>query len=291
MNFITIYLSTCDKTSHILQATIYLYKKFINTMIPHFIILGFKKPDLTDWENVEFISLSAEPQNINQWSIYLFDFFKNINDELVFFALDDFFPIDYINKKSYDYVIDYMSHNQNVGFCVVDQSPEASTERNEFKRTIIETDDYFIYERKKHVNYQLVLQPGIWNRKYLCLMLSNVSTPWTFELYNSQIANNDIFWYNIASSKDLNYKKCIMCYCCHSALSSKWTGTCVLGLKNEYVIELLNKNLINKSNLIIGGWDMFVKFDINNLLNKKQFIDLCNKYNMTHWIQLYSDYY
>ena len=106
MNLITIYLSTCDKTSHILPATIYLYKKFINTMIPRFVILGFKKPNLTDWENVQFISLSNEQQNVNFWSIYLFNFFNKINDELVFFALDDFFPIDYFNKKSYDYVVD-----------------------------------------------------------------------------------------------------------------------------------------------------------------------------------------
>lgn len=291
MNNITIFLTTCDKTSYILPATIYLYKKFVTTMIPHFKILGFTKPTLPDWENVDFISLSDQPQDINKWSLYLYHYFITIKDDLVFFALDDFFPIDFINQKPYDYVIEYMNTHKNVGFCVVDQSPHASVERNELKRIITETDDFFIYERKKHINYQLVLQPGIWNRKYLCSMLSHVSTPWTFELNNSNIANNDTFWYNIACSKNLNYKKCIMCYCQHSALSSKWKGACILGLKNEYVIELINNNLIDKNNLIIGGWDMFEKFDVNNLINKTKFVDLCNKYNMKDWIQLYSDYY
>lgn len=291
MNNITIFLATCDKTSHILPATIYLYKKFIITMVPHFKILGFTKPALPDWNNVEFISLSHQPQDLNKWSLYLYNFFITLEDDLVFFALDDFFPIDFINQKAYDYVIDYMNTHKNVGFCVVDQSPEASVERNELKRIITETDDFFIYERKKHINYQLVLQPGIWNRKYLSLMLANSSTPWSFEIDNSRLANNDTFWYNIACSKNLEYKKCIMCYCCHSALSSKWKGTCILGLKNEYVIELINNNLIDKNNLIIGGWDMFEKFDENNLINKTKFIDLCNKYNMKHWLQLYSDYY
>ena len=30
----------------------YWYKKFINTLIPKFKILGFSKPNLPDWENV-----------------------------------------------------------------------------------------------------------------------------------------------------------------------------------------------------------------------------------------------
>jgi hypothetical protein len=288
---ITIYLTTCDKTSYILPATIYLYKKFINTLIPHFKILGFTKPILPEWENVEFISLSAEPQDISKWSLYLHDYFYTINDDLIFLALDDFFPIDYINKKAYDYVINYMTINKNVGFCVVDQSPEASIERNELNKIIIETDDYFIYERKKHVNYQLVLQPGIWNRTYLCKMLSIKSTPWTFELNNTIVANNDTSFYNIASSKNLNYKKCIMCYCGHSALSSKWNGISVIGLKHEYIVELIKNKLIHTNNLLIGAWDMFVRFDINNVLSKSNFIEMCNKYKMYNWIQLYSDYY
>ena len=41
---IKIYLSTCNKTSHILSATIFLYKKFITDLKPKFKILGFNKP-------------------------------------------------------------------------------------------------------------------------------------------------------------------------------------------------------------------------------------------------------
>jgi hypothetical protein len=290
-NTITIYLSTCDKTSHILPATIFLYKKFINTITPHFKILGFTKPNLPDWENVEFISLSSEPQDLSQWSIYLFKYFCSINDELIFLALDDFFPINFINTKAYNYVFEYMTNNQNVGFCVVGQEPNGGADINELKCVINETEDIFIYERKKHINYQLVLQPGIWNRQYLCAMLSVRSSPWEFELNTTYIANNNNNYFNISSSKDKEYKKCILSYCTNSALSSKWNGICVLGLKHEYINELINNNLITCINLMIGCGNIYKLFDTSNRLNKTQFISMCLDNNMNNWVQLYSDYY
>ena len=101
---IKIYLSTCNKTSHILSATIFLYKKFITDLKPKFKILGFNKPNLSDWKDVEFISLSSSLQNISNWSLYLYNYFKTIDDKFIFFALDDFFPIDYFNKNVYDFL-------------------------------------------------------------------------------------------------------------------------------------------------------------------------------------------
>lgn len=291
MDTVTIYLPTCDKSSYILPATIFLYKKFINTMIPCFKILGFTKPILPDWENVEFISLSEQPQDVSKWSLYLHDYFLTVNDELIFLALDDFFPINFINKKAYDYAVDYMTINKNVGFCVVGQEPEGGDERNELKNIIIEKDDFFIYERKKHIDYQLTLQPGIWNKNYLCKMFSNRSTPWQFELNNTQIANNDNSYYNIASSKNKEYKKCILPICTNSSLSSQWNGICVLGLKHEYVVELINNKLIANNNVMIGCGEIFIYFDINKKIDKQDFVEMCEKNNMKDWIKLYSDYY
>ena len=97
--------------------------------------------------------------------------------------------------------------------------------------------DYFVYKRKKNVNYQLVLQPGIWNRKYLIEALSINITPWQFELNRSRWANNNNNYYNIATS---NFPKenhiCLMPYSLQSSLSSKWSKyISVLGLKHEIV--------------------------------------------------------
>lgn len=292
MKNVIIYLSTCNKTSYILSTTIYLYKKFINTMNVYFKILGFKKPELTDWQNVEFISLSDEEQNVNEWSIYLYNYFKTINDEFVFFALDDFFPINYINQNAYDYVLQFMSSNDNIGCCAVGSTPDGGKERNEMDTIIVETDEMFLYKRKNHVNYQLVLQPSIWNRKYLCKMLSFPASPWTFELLTTNVANNDPN-YNISTSKNLEYKKCILQFCENSALSGKWNGVCVLGLKHEHIVELIEHNLLDLTvhKLIIGAWNMYVDFNLKIELKKQQFIDMCLKYNIKQWIQLYSEYY
>ena len=289
MNIIKIYLSTCDKTSYILPITIYLYKKFITNMIPEFIILGFSKPVLPDWTNISFVSLSQEPQNINLWSCYLFQYFKTIPDDFVFFALDDFFPIDYMNTDIYEFVCNYMKSN-NVGMCVVDQEPSGCKIRDELDEIIVNNDNMFIYKRKKPVNYQLVLQPCLWNRTYLLSMFETPNTPWTFELYQSNMANMNDGYFNISTSKDCSYKKCIMCYSTQSALSSKWNGISVLGLKHEYVIELIQQRLLPENNLLIGAFNNYILFDKNRELCNYDFQSLCiNGYES--WKELYSYYY
>jgi len=289
MNVIKIYLATCDKTSYILPTTIYLYKKFITNMIPHFIILGFSKPILSDWTNVSFVSLSQEPQNVNMWSCYLFHYFKTIPDEFVFFALDDFFPIDYMNTDVYEFVCDYMKSN-NVGMCVVDQQPCGCKIRDELHEVIVNNDNMFIYKRKKPVNYQLVLQPCLWNIKYLLTMLEPPNTPWSFELQQSILANMDDGYFNISTSKDNSYKRCIMCYSTQSSLSSKWNGISILGLKHEYVVELIQQGLLPENNLLIGAWDNYIMFNKNRELSKQEFQSLCvNGYES--WEELYSHFY
>tara|TARA_Y100000816_G_scaffold291421_1_gene282709 strand:+ start:2597 stop:3475 length:879 start_codon:yes stop_codon:yes gene_type:complete len=291
MEYITIYLSTCDKTSYILPATIYLYKKYINTLIPKFKVLGFSKPNLPDWENVDFIELSNEPQNISKWSWYLYNYFKNIDEENIFLVLDDFFPINYLNKNAYEFVINFMKQNKQVGFCTVGQTPSACPQRNEYDSTIAEDDNMFIYKRKKNINYQITLQPGIWNREYLCIFFNNYFTPWQMELNATPIANNLNTFYNIGSNKDLNYTKCIMPYSTQSSLSSKWNGISVLGLKHEVVLELINNNLIPSENLLIGAWNNYIKFNPNHKISDTEFISLCKDSEFEEWNKLYLNYY
>ena len=290
MDTITIYLATCDKTSHILDATIFLYKKFINTMIPHFKILGFTKPTLKNWENVEFISLSDKPQDVSQWSIYLCNYFKTIDEKNIFFALDDFFPIDYFNKKTYDFTINYMNKNP-VGFCVVDQEPAADNIRNELDKIIIDNDDMFIYKRKKNVNYQLVLQPGIWNREYLCKMFEYPTTPWQFELFRSSFANNNNEFYNISTSKYPGYENCILSFSTQSSLSTKWSGISVLGLRHNYVIELIDNECISADNILIGAWNNFIYFNKNKKVELHEFQRLYQNEQGKNWKNLYERFY
>ena len=290
MQEIKIYLSTCNKTSHILSTTIYLYKKFITDLKPKFKILGFNKPNLSDWIDVEFIPLSSHPQQISKWSLYIWNYFQNIDDKFVFFALDDFFPIDYFNKNVYEFVLNYMDNN-SVGFCVVNQEPAGNIERGELEEIIEENDNMFIYKRKKNVNYQLVLQPGLWNREYLCKMFQYPASPWTFELRTTIIANKDTVYYNISTSKYLGYENCILPFSTQSSLSSKWVGISVLGLRHEIVLELFEKNLLTSEKILIGAWDNYILFDKNKKLGKGEFLELCKKGGFNDWKKLYLEYY
>jgi len=283
-----IYLVTCDKTSYILPATIYLYKKFYRDT-PLIRILGFKKPILPDWENVEFISMAPKQETIQKWSKYIHDYLITLEDELIFFALDDFFPIDYINKECLSYVSDYMKNN-NVGFCNVSQEPSSCKKRNEVDEILFD-ESYFVYKRKKNINYQLVLQPGIWNRKYLIEALSIDITPWQFELYRTGWANNNNNYYNIATSNlPKENHTCLMPYSEQSSLSSKWTGyISVLGLKHEIVENMIKNKLLNKEKLIIGAWQNFVLW--NKDFNENDLLLLSKKQSHGHWYSLYNKYY
>ena len=291
MDYITIYLSTCNKSSYILPATIFLYKHFITSFKPKFKILGFSKPNLPDWENVDFICLSDKPQNISKWSIYLYDYFKTVKEENIFFALDDFFPIHYFNKYAYDYVIDYMNQNKNVGFCTVGLCPSADINRNEMDTIINETDNMFIYRRKKPIGYQVTLQPGIWNREYFCKLFNNKFTPWEMEITCSNIANQDKYYYNISSSRsEYNNQKCIMVFATCSSLSSKWNGISVLGLQHELILKLIDNNLLPKDNLLVGARNNYILFDYNKKVTKEEFYDFC-KLRKLKWFEMYSNYY
>jgi hypothetical protein len=290
MQNINIYLSTCDKTSWILPATIFLYKKYINTLAPKFKILGFSKPTLPDWENVEFIELDNKPQNLSKWSVYLYDYFKNIDEEHFFLALDDFFPIDYFNKTAYDYALNYMKQNNQVGYCIIDQEPSADFKRNEYDTTIMENEHMFIYKRRPHVNYQICLQPGLWNREYFCKIFNNDFNPWEVELKGTNIANKLNTYYNIGTSKNMSYKNCIMCYSTQSSLSSKWNGISVLGLNHNVVLELINNNLLPSDNLLIGAWNNYIKFNPTCKISEADFISLC-KNEYPQWEELYLNFY
>ena len=289
MDNIIIYLVTCDATSYILPATIYLYKKFIQPC-PLIRILGFSKPVLPDWNNIEFISLAPKQESVNLWSKYIYNYLKNIDDDLVYFALDDFFPIDYLNKKCYDYVINYMKKN-SVGFCGLSQQPSSCPKRNEVESIIHESEEVFIYKRKKPINYQLCLQPGIWNKKYLVEALSIPISPWGFELSRTTWANNNTIFFNISTSDfPTNNYKCLLPYSEQSALSSKWLNLIsVLGLRHEYVKELINNNLLDKNKLIIGAWNNYVMW--NELFTKNDLIELTKNPIGITWYNLYKKYY
>ena len=250
---IPIYLISCDKTSHILPTTIYLYKKFISPT-PLIKILGFKKPTLPDWENVEFIQLAEEQESIYLWSKYIYDYFITIQDELIFLALDDFLPIDFINMKCYDYIISTMKQYTNFGLTTISQSIWYTQDRVSKPIKILESNDnFFIFVRDKNDSYNISLQPGIWNKNYLLDIFKHNYTPWEMEIKGSEFSKK-LEYNNLSTSycpsSDI---KCLLPYSYVSALSKQWTPYInVQGLCINIINELIDKNLIKEDIITIG---------------------------------------
>jgi hypothetical protein len=272
-----VYLSTCDKTSHILPATIFLYRKYVGEDT-EFIILGFNKPVLPDWNRITFISFLPRQDNINTWTSFLHDYFVNVQEEFIFFALDDHFPIDYINRDCYDAVMEHMKNNP-VGFCTIAQQPSSSPIRNEVSQIITDNDKVFIYSRKKPLNYQLTLLPGIWRREYLLRMFKTAVSPWDFELYVSNFANQDDGYYNLSTSDfPRNKVKCMIRYGIRSSLCDRWwRGINVSGLQGDIVKQMINIGLLNREDLIIAYEQGSIRWkeDIDySIINDQEWRDL-----------------
>ncbi len=286
---LTVYLLTCDKTMYILPATIYLYKKYV-TIPLNIKILGFTKPNLPDWTNVEFISLSNEVQNVNMWSTYIYNYLSTIDEKLIFVALDDFFPIDNFNHKSYKAVYELMIKNK-IGSCIVSQQPSSDPVRNEVDKVLVESEDIFIYKRKRNIPYLLTLQPTLWNRNYFLKYLSDPCSPWEFEIKQTKLAIKDTEYYNISSSQFPNYKvSCILPFCIHSALSSRWKGCNVSGTSKDTVNELIHNNLVDKQTLILRIHDKLI-YKYNNYKVLQSLSKIKTKKNITEWVQLYGEKY
>ena len=97
MKDLRVYIITSDKTcDKILEISLYNWKKYWKNDI---VVLGFNKgKDICEkFDNVEFYSL-GKTQNIDEWTYYIYKFFKTYNEEnTAIISLDDFWPLKKIN--------------------------------------------------------------------------------------------------------------------------------------------------------------------------------------------------
>lgn len=262
---IKVYLSSCDKTSHILNSTIYLWKKFTYDKVD-ITILGFKKNEnLKLYNNVHFIELAESQESVNLWSKYIYNYLKNIKDEFIIFAMDDEFPIDYLNENLLNLTLSTLKSNNKYGLCNIGNT---IYEKNRPFKFIIDESTYNIWERNAN-EYKINGQPVLWRTNYLLKQLKRNLTPWEFEIENSKLAINDNMialhtssmpgidlQQNINELKDLyNKKKPILNFGNETALTGNRgisNKINVLGLKLKYIEELINNKLVKSEDLIFG---------------------------------------
>lgn len=302
-----VFLSTCDKTNHILNTSIYLWNKFTNSSFEIY-ILGFSKPDnLIEYDNVKFIKLAEKQDTVQLWSKYIYEYLKTIEDEYIIFAMDDELPIDYLNEESLNITLNKMKENTNYGLCNIGNTIYEFGDKQKYN-IIYNSNNFNLWERHKH-EYKINGQPVLWKTEYLLKQLNKNITPWEFELYNSEKAKNDgyialhcssfpgiNFKNNINDNiNEYNSKKPILNFANETALTGSRgvnNKTNVLGLRYEYIDELIKNNILNINDLIFGLCkNCHVSYEFNKDIYNKYLNNMKSCCNSNSVIVRFNQYY
>jgi hypothetical protein len=245
---IHIYMLTCDNSNYILDASLYMYRKYTNNKC-RFTILGFKEPKLHNTDNVEFVSL-GENQDISKWSLYLYTYFSTIDEKSIFISLDDSCPIDYINIDCFNSALKLMNTRDDIGTFNPGYQPWVE----DTSSVMSLGNDFAIYKHNTSENCKINLQPCVWNREYFLCYLKNECTPWTFELGKTLAAHRDNFIAMSSSSKIDNYKCCFPMLT-HTMLSGRVFPNKeinVLGMTRDDIEYMINHNYLDEEKLRMG---------------------------------------
>lgn len=190
-----IYLITCDESVWITYYT----TKLINKYLPNIKIylLGYSIPNIEYDKNVTFIRL--KPKRIkSEWFNDVANYFKNIEDEIIIFSVDDVPIIDDVNINLLEDYINYINDNK-VALIY---------------GTYLKRDNKFISENESYIfeespNHPSLWGLNIWNKKCLIKLLeydySNYSG-YSFQ-NNNYLANFEIYGKNILKDSEyMDYK-------------------------------------------------------------------------------------
>lgn len=155
---------------------------------------------------------------ISGWAAYLVKYLLTLSDKYIIFALDDYLisgPID-MDK--------YLQAESEIGGDVACVKLCSSTD-------------------EEHREYPVTTQYTIWKRPYLIGLLSQVETPWEFEIKGSKIID-----------KKSLHRPCID-YFTNSSISSRWAGKVnIQGIRMED-IKVLNEQGLMPDMPIVSGED------------------------------------
>lgn len=149
-----------------------------------------------------------------EWSKFVIEYLKTIDDKLVIFALDDYLISDSFETSLYETALRIFEDQKNVSNVKL------------CKTTY-----------QEHQEYPVTTQYTIWKRKHLIDLLGHTTDPWNFEIHGSKVFR----------TKDLNavcFAKPIIKYSVFSCLSSRWQGIRWDGVKQEDLDYIQNNNLI-----------------------------------------------
>lgn len=147
------------------------------------------------------------------WSKFLAAYFRQLKDDLVIFALDDYLLSGPIDNKMYH------------------QALKEFGDRNVVSVKLCESTMH------EHFEYPVTTQYMLWNRIFLINLLDKTKDPWHFEMTGSSLFRE------IGRDSILPFSP-VLKYDVHSCLSVRWAGINFNGVKKEDLDYIKNNKLI-----------------------------------------------
>lgn len=164
-NKLAIYVSSFDGCSDLWDIFFSIFFRFWgNCAFPIYLINNEMR---YDHENVHVINSGPE---IN-WFNRTLKTLKELNEDYVFFFLEDYFISKNVNNEDVDEIIDFMNNN-SIYYYRISAVPALKTDQKRLNNS-------------GNMKYPICLQPAIWKRKVLINILEEIDakSPWDFEYF------------------------------------------------------------------------------------------------------------
>lgn len=175
----------------ILQASSYLNRRYLPKEI-NLRYLNFGNYKTSNLHGYDFQSFGYFGSSKKYWSANLCKVLKNVKDEFVLLALDDFFLSKKLNIDNFIYLYNQLCDNEKFISAELTLSPMD-------KAFGSNKDNSSLYVYPNTYGFSINTQWRIWRREYLISILEQTTDAWNFEVHGSNILNNS------------NYKS-ISCY-------------------------------------------------------------------------------
>jgi hypothetical protein len=232
------------KSKAILPSSSWLIKKYLpSDMDVLYLNSGRKCPKLYVGRYIDTGWLTNVSPRF--WSLRLRRILVGIEDEFIILGLDDFFLSRNLKIQSYEKLMRAMAMDANVVCAHLSISPERKYFGKEFEFSEVPG----VFELVKNTPYLISTQYSIWRKDYLVELLSNVRTPWEFEVQGSKILSKQ------ENLKVIHTFPATLAYPESSAMSARTPGyISVLGNKTSDILELIERGHLDPSKLVLGQW-------------------------------------
>ena len=248
----------------ILQASSFLNKKYLPSEI-EIVYLNFGNFNKKKLHGCDYQSFGYFGSSKKYWSANLVKVLKNISDEFVLLALDDFLLSKSLNVDNFMKLYSELENNSDYIAAELTLSPMEKA-LGDF------TEKNSIYIYPDTFGFSINTQWRIWKRQNLIKILENTTDAWNFEVKGSEIQNKSDF-------KSISNYKPVLDYPEISAITQRnLKNVSVFANQYEDIEELIDLGYLKRDELILGQWKSGIplyskyqknQYDVLNLIDDK----------------------